>query len=272
MKHSFPNNHTAPILAALAIVLTLGTKSHATNLVGNGSFEAGSFLNHSGGFMLLPVDATEITGWTVISDVIAWGFMANSDGIPPAHGSFFLDLQGPGLFSPPYGGVSQTIPTVIGKQYRLSFQLGTQEGIFNDRGPISVTASGGDTTGSFTFAPTGPGGQWGEFGLVFTATNAGTVISIVGTLTTGGAYIGLDQVSVEAAPDRPSLHLLAPGGQGAATVRLTGQDGFRFAVDASANLETWLPVATNTVSGGFADYTDAEAGGAFRCYRGRWIP
>jgi hypothetical protein len=272
MKHHLHNNQSPAILVAVSLALAICTQAQAQNLLINGSFETGAFTNQGSGFMLLAPGATNISGWTVINDQLAWAFTTNSDSVTPADGSFFLDLQGPGLFGAPYGGVSQTITTVTGQVYRFSFQLGTQEAIANDRGPVSVSASADGTTLPFTFAPAGSGVQWGEFRFDFTATNTSTVIGIVGTATTGGAYIGLDKASVVAV-QRPSLTLLTPGGAGTAIVRLTGGNGFRYAVDASTDLAGWLPVATNTVSGGFADYTDSGAVGAsFRFYRGRWVP
>lgn len=74
-------------------------------------------------------------------------------------------------------------------------------------------------------------------------------------------------------PARPQLRMLTPGGAGAATIRLTGSDFYKFAVDSSTNLLTWQPVATNTVSGGIADYMDSSATGkSSRFYRARWVP
>lgn len=80
-------------------------------------------------------------------------------------------------------------------------------------------------------------------------------------------------VSSALTPYAPQLRMLTPGGAGAATIRLTGLDGFKFAVDASTNLVAWQAVATNTVSGGIADYLDSTATGKqSRLYRARWVP
>ena len=92
----------------------------------------------------------------------------------------------------------------------------------------------------------------------------------------GDNYMLFDDVRLVSAaliPPNPQLKVLTPGGSGAATLRLTGQDGFRFAVDGSTNLVTWLAVGTNIVSGGTADYTDSAASGkSARYYRARWVP
>ena len=96
------------------------------------------------------------------------------------------------------------------------------------------------------------------------------------TATPGNNWMKFDDwriVSSPVAPDRPQLRVLTPGGAGAATLRLTGLDGFQFAVDTSTNLVTWQAVATNTVFDGIADYTDSSATGKTRrLYRARWVP
>ena len=60
----------------------------------------------------------------------------------------------------------------------------------------------------FTFNPGGTGTQWGEFGFDFTATSTISPISIIGTSTAGGAYIGLDLASVTVVPEPSSAALL----------------------------------------------------------------
>lgn len=191
---------TSAIMAAS--ISTLATGAHGQNLLSNPSFELGGFINRGDGFQILSVGSTVITGWTVISDTLAWGTSPNSaqgvSEVIPLDGSFFLDLQGDYKFNPPYGGVTQTITTVVGRLYHFSFHLGTQQNASSPdtHGPISVVASAGATSFSFTFAPGGTGTQWGEFGFDFTASGTSTAISIVGNSTAGGAYIGLDQTSV----------------------------------------------------------------------------
>jgi hypothetical protein len=64
--------------------------------------------------------------------------------------------------------------------------------------------------------------QWGLFSLDFTATNASTPISIIGTFTNDGAYIGLDDVSVVSIVPEPSVTVFAIGG-----VLVAGAIGYR---------------------------------------------
>ena len=190
----------------------------AQNIVVNPSFELGNFQNRGDGFDILPLGSQAMTGWTVVSDALAWGTTPNSAAsvseIVPFAGAFFLDLQGDGLFGAPYGGVAQTLSTVAGQVYHLSFYLGTQEDPSSPftHGPISLTAAAGVVSSSFTFAPGGTGTQWGEFGFDFTATDVTTDLTLIGTATSGGAYIGLDLVSVTPAIPEPSSIVLAGTG------------------------------------------------------------
>src|SRR4029434_1630449 len=116
------------IMCLIAVALTMiGAVAHAQNLLVNPGFELGTFTNRGDGFQILPIGSTAMTGWTVVNSELAWGTTPNSATIVPFQGSFFLDLQGDGIFGEPYGGVSQTIATAVGQQYRMSFNLGTQQ-------------------------------------------------------------------------------------------------------------------------------------------------
>jgi hypothetical protein len=97
-------------------------------LVVNGSFEAGSFSPIIAGNWVdicsgCAAGNSAITGWTV-SGKVNW---ANNVQIhPTADGSKFIDLDdGSGKCSGSAlrGVISQTIPTVVGKSYRLKFSL-----------------------------------------------------------------------------------------------------------------------------------------------------
>lgn len=74
-------------------------------------------------------------------------------------------------------------------------------------------------------------------------------------------------------PPQPQLGVLNASAGGPATIRLTGSDGYRFALDYSTDLVTWFSVATNLVSGSYTDFLDSGASGSqMRFYRGRWVP
>ena len=218
MNYRITNPRRIAAFVVGACITALGPVAHAQNLLTNPSFELGTFMNRGDGFQILPNGSTVMTGWTVTNDSLAWGTIPNSaagvNPVNPFDGSFFLDLQGDGSFGAPYGGVTQTISTLVGQQYHLAFYLGTQEdaGSPATHGPVSVSATAGSTTLPFTFNPGGTGTQWGEFGFDFTASSTSTPITIIGTSTAGGSYIGLDLVSVGVVPEPSTTALLIGSG------------------------------------------------------------
>jgi hypothetical protein len=177
----------------------------------NGSFESGAFVDNINHVMTLPVSATDITGWTIISGETAWGRNDNPFvGASATNGNLFLDLTG---FhdAVPYGGVTQTITTTPGAPYALTFDLMTNENDSRYRGPVAVTATAGATSLPFTFTPPvgSTGVQSAHFVMPFLATGTTTPITIQGTLATGGQYLGLDNVAV--VPEPAVAGLVATG-------------------------------------------------------------
>jgi hypothetical protein len=89
-------------------------------------------------------------------------------------------------------------------------------------------------------------------------------------------YLLTSEAATQPPPSRPSLRVLSATSGGPTTLRLTGQNGYKFAIDARTNLSSagsWTPLGTNTVSSGFFDYVDSQAAGLQGCsYRARWVP
>jgi hypothetical protein len=101
--------------------------------------------------------------------------------------------------------------------------------------------------------------------------------SVYGAGYPGDNYMVFDNLLVTSGlPSQPTLKVLAARPGGPATLRVSGEEGARFAVDASTNLVSptnWSAVGTNVVSGGFFDLADAGAAGlTTRWYRARWVP
>ena len=190
-------------LAVMACLAAVSTQARAQNLLTNGSFEntAGTFVNNGQGYMDLGVGATTIPGWTVTNNAMSWLSNTNTPNITTPAGSFFLDLTGSDD-SAPYGGVTQTIATNPGGTYTLSLSLGLNRSNAAYNGTKSVSVTAGSLATTFTLTPlAGAGDQWSTFSSDFTATAASTAITIIGTSPgTGGAYIGLDNVSVTPEP------------------------------------------------------------------------
>jgi Protein of unknown function (DUF642)/PEP-CTERM motif len=173
----------------LTFVFAAATSAQA-NLLTNGSFELGAFVNQGNDTMSPGVGSTAITGWTVITDTTAWIGPANPFGLTASDGDFFLDLTNY-QFGAPFAGMSQTIATTPGATYSLAFDLGssTQWGV-----PDSITASAAGTSETFT-SPMTDIDVWTQETMQFTASSATTTVVLQGA--SGFNYIGLDNANVE---------------------------------------------------------------------------
>jgi hypothetical protein len=192
-------------LAVLSLLLAgMAAAPAQANLLTNGGFEAGTFTGGSFGFplaqQLLP-DNTTMPGWRVVGAELAW-FQSGQAGITSQDGNFALDLTGfcdLGCGGPNnFAAVTQTLTTVPGATYRLSFYAGTYA--FNASTP-SVVATAGASTQSWALpgAGTPASGTWQLLGLDFVASGTSTAITLGGSgnLANGALpYLGLDNVSV----------------------------------------------------------------------------
>ena len=93
----------------------------------------------------------------------------------------------------------------------------------------------------------------------------------------GDNYMIFDDYRVTArvtVPSRPLLQVTGRLADGKTVLKLTGQSGYAFAIEATTNLFNWTSLDTNSVgSGGFFDYVDNGAAGLpRRYYRARWVP
>lgn len=196
------------LLSLLASSLPLD----AQELIVNGSFgnTAGTFVPDANQVMSLAPGSGTIPGWSVINASLLWGPNTNEFGPATPFGTFSIDLTGY-QDSLAFGGVRQIIATTPGQDYRLSLALGAYQSNPLFSGPMSVSIAAGGVTDSFTFHASGEGSQWSIFTRDFTASGASTTISITGTGSGGGAYLGLDNVSVIALTPKLSIAATVPG-------------------------------------------------------------
>ena len=167
------------------------------NLLNNGSFELGTFVDDGNGTDSFSAGPTTITGWAAVGTVgtqVSWILSPNPWGLSAQDGSHFLDLTGYRTGAP-FAGVTQTIPTIIGQQYSLSFYLGSYTQRWGGP-PVSILVSAGTTNQTFTVSTTSSASTWTLFSTLFTATSANTPVTLTGAA--GVQYIGLDNVSVDA--------------------------------------------------------------------------
>ena len=202
MNHSLPPSARA--LASALVACCLAGTAHA-NLLTNGSFDQGTFTGGSFGFPLAqqlnPGDTT-MPGWSVVSAEIAW-FKSGQAGIATQDGQYALDLTGfcdlglacgsPGV----YGGVTQTVATLVGGTYHLGFYAGSYA--FNGVQPTLTATVDGSTQNFLLDSTNQTAGAWTALGLDFVATSASTSITFggVGGLRGSTFYLGLDNVSLD---------------------------------------------------------------------------
>jgi len=200
--------------AIFSILLVSAGLTQAQNLISNGSFEDGVFVNNypEPGIMLVGSGSKAISDWTVVGP--AGSFIASinekNTAFPALYGNRFLDVTGT-AYNPIGQGVLQTIDTVAGMQYTLGFDIGNST-LPNFGATSSLLASAGGS--SQTFMHTGNDGinSWRHFSLDFVATGSKTDISLLSQ--GGGHHIGLDNVSVMAAVPEPQTYAMLLGGLG----------------------------------------------------------
>ncbi|MBS1717456.1 MAG: DUF642 domain-containing protein [Armatimonadetes bacterium] len=203
----------------VASLVAVGVASLASaNLLVNGSFENGDFQNNGGGADSLALGSTAITGWTTVSNELVWLNATNSYYVIPQDGSYSLDLTGY-HDAYPYGGVSQTVSTVAGGKYHLSYYYGGLV-LYSGNAGVEATAVDGSTSAVLldqvnydTFADNS--NTYNRVDLDFVATGTSTIISFIGASPKGGTnYIGLDNVDLEggsAVPEPASMIAISAG-------------------------------------------------------------
>ncbi len=186
---------TSATVAAGALAAVLAGPACA-NILTNGSFEnTANFSPDSTDTTFLTSGSTSLTGWTVADNTVAWEGPTNPYGVYAVDGSYYLDLQGYSDVAP-YGGVTQTIATILGASYQLSYDLGGSLN-YDFAHSDAISACAGATCGAASMTAAA-NDVWISETLDFTATGASTLISLTGSSPSGYpiAYIGLDNVSV----------------------------------------------------------------------------
>ena len=184
------------LIHAVFCLLVLQVSDADAGIIVNGSFEdpdvpVGFFQNFIAG-------STAITGWTVvgIDSAIVNTTVQNGITFNSQDGNQFLDLAGITSNSTS-SGVTQTISTLVGVNYLVSFYVGSATDNFQHfASTVDLTIDGGPRIGyPNPNAPT-TSVDWKLFTVLFTAQNATTILTFQnGSDPTN--YLGaLDNVSV----------------------------------------------------------------------------
>lgn len=178
----------------------------------NGSFEIplvppGSFTNYPGG-------STAITGWTVVgvdSSLVSGSFMQNGVTFQAQSGNQWLDLAGVTSNSST-SGVTQSIATVTGQAYEVSFYVGSATSSpFFFPATVDLSINGGPRVSYFN--PIGPSNMldWKLFTVPFTATGTTTSLTFLNGSAASNFISPLDNVSVGVVPEPSTAALGAIG-------------------------------------------------------------
>ena len=213
-----------PVQAVIAACLLASASPAAAQII-NGGFEQGAFGDGSVR-QIQPGDSTTLPGWAISGDSLAWyktGFTLEGNSLSPHEGNFAINLCD-GSVRTCDGSVrvvSETIPTVPGQQYRVSYWVGNYSA---NGGPAAVLVEIRDGTSNTlilsetgTARPTDLPSTWQQFAFNFIADGTSNTITfgdVVDRYYAGGAgptYTGLDDVSVAAVPEASSWALLLLG-------------------------------------------------------------
>jgi hypothetical protein len=212
-------------IAAFFVSLFLATSvAHAATLLTNGSFETP--VVPVGNFLSFPVGSTAITGWTVVGPAgtsvspVSTTFSQNGVAFPAQDGVQWIDLTGFNINSTE--GLSQTVGTIVGDRYQLSFFVGntTGGGIFGTTSTVNVLINGVQTFSdtNSTVSPTIQ--NWQQFTHTFVATGASTTLALLNGDPISDNDNGLDNVvlldlgpAVGVVPE-PDAYALLLGGLG----------------------------------------------------------
>lgn len=204
-------------LASLAVLLLFPVAASGTQLLLNPSFETPAISTTVQG---VPVGGT-IEAWSVVGAPGASVIIVRDDYTEPGlafhaqHANQSLDLTGSG--NQGFNGVRQTVATVSGGAYTLSFFVGNQD----DTHPSYTLDSAINVLindlliGTFTNPNSTPGDvNWLQFSFPFAAASNFTSIAFINATTLPDNMAGLDNVALNglapgaAVPEPGSLALL----------------------------------------------------------------
>lgn len=207
--------------SALVGAIAVAGGASAQNLIVNGGFNNGDVDGPPGGFQFLNTGSNAINGWSILGGSVDWirGYWQSADA-----DGYSIDLNGGSA-----GILAQTINTVAGQTYDLSFSLSGNPDAFRGETRIAIIGAGGTTIGTSTYDLTAANSRanmlWATETYSFVATGATTEIRFTSgnpipgsTNTSWGA--ALDNVSVVTAVPEPTTWALMILGFGSAGAML----------------------------------------------------
>jgi hypothetical protein len=195
----------------------------------------------------------------------AWVQSGNTSGTASSSSSTYVHSGNHGLQAGPGGSlgyVSQTIPTLSGQSYLLSFCLNSPDGLTPNEFVVSWN-------GSTLFDQSNiPAIGWTNMQFIVVATGTDTVLKF--GFRNDPSYFGLDDISVSAIP--APMFNTSPTGlhwtSGGLHLQLDNLAGSAVVIYTSTNLLLWTPIFTNPPATGSIQFLDSSATNyLFRYYR-----
>lgn len=180
--------------AALAAMFLAGS-AQALPLLTNGSFEAN--VRPNGTWALY----TGLTGWAASNRVE----LRNNVAGTAQHGVNFVELDAASNSS-----IFQSVNTVAGQNYLLSFWYSPRSGVSASSNPIGF-AWGGTPVASVTGNGSGSGNVWRQYSYNVVGTGALTELRFSAGGTSDSLGGSLDNVALTAVPEPGSMALFALG-------------------------------------------------------------
>jgi hypothetical protein len=207
------------LIVVLAAGAAVAGQASAANLLVNGDFETPATPN--GGYTIYG-GGDSFTGWSVTGPAGNAVLQLNTNytepniTFPAESGLTSMDLTGAGNTGPT-SGVNQSVATVLGKTYNLSFWVGNADGSGNGNytlpSTVDLSIDGGAlqpfTNSNITHFST----NWELFTTSFVANGASTNIAFLNGTGLADAETGLDNVSLTTAgvPEPASWALMLTG-------------------------------------------------------------
>jgi Protein of unknown function (DUF642)/PEP-CTERM motif len=203
--------------AVVAVWMAVGGSPLRADMITNGSFEVPTV--PVGGFTNFTNGSGAITGWTVVGpqvSVVSNSYVSECCTFPAEDGLQWLDLTGDGS-NRDTEGVEQTVATMQGTQYTLSFWVGNvydPRGIYGTTSTADVYINGTEVMAATNSNMTTGTQTWEQFNYMFTADGSSTTIEFLNGDPSNDNTNGLDNVTLNAtgaAPEPSSLLLFGAG-------------------------------------------------------------